>query len=80
MIDRDINYAARQICAEQDAKGDTDTWALYVSGAWDDTIWMHLVEQGIRRGIEMERADHLATDYRHVSPAVMAAALREQSK
>ena len=54
--DRTIRYAARDICAEQEAKHGTDTWAFYVTGAWDDTVWMRLVEQGIRKGIEIGRS------------------------
>jgi hypothetical protein len=48
-----ITHAARLICAEQAAKSDNKDAARYLSGAWDDTIWMRLVEQGIRRGLEI---------------------------
>ena len=54
--DMTIRYAARQICAEQADKDKSDTWAFYVTGAWDHTVWMRLVEQGIRKGIEIGRS------------------------
>lgn len=54
--DMTIRYAAREICAEQEAKSDTDTWAFYTTGAWDDTVLMRLVEAGIRKGIEIGRS------------------------
>jgi len=56
MTDKEITHAARQICADQCEKQDNSDVQLYLSGGWDHTIWMRLVEQGIRRGIEVERA------------------------
>jgi hypothetical protein len=54
--DMTIREAARVICSNQAAKSDTPELSLYMSGAWDDTIWMRLVEQGIRKGIEIGRS------------------------
>lgn len=51
-----IREAARVICSNQAAKSDTPELSLYMSGAWDDTIWMRLVEAGIRKGIEIGRS------------------------
>lgn len=99
MTDEQITQAAREICALQAWKSSSLESEKYLSGGWDHTIWMRLVERGIRHGIEVERsgiarwlmgygerqtadsvkrADHIATDDRHVSPTVMAAALRER--
>ena len=50
-----IRKAAREICATQEAKSDINTAAFYTLGKWDDTVWMRLVEQGIRKGIEIGR-------------------------
>jgi hypothetical protein len=50
-----IREAARKICATQEAKSDTNTAAFYALGKYDHTIWMRLVEQGIRKGIEIGR-------------------------
>jgi len=101
MTDEQITKDARAICAAQADKQNNSDGQIYLSGGWDHTIWMRLVERGIRHGIEVERsgiarwlmgygerqtadsvkrADHVATDDRHVSPAVLAAALREASK
>jgi hypothetical protein len=55
MTDKEITHAARQICAAQCENQDNSDGQLYLSGGWDHTIWMRLVEQGIRRGIETER-------------------------
>lgn len=52
MTDEQITQAARAICAEQCDKQDNSDGQLYRSGGWDHTIWMRLVEQGIRRGLE----------------------------
>jgi hypothetical protein len=52
MTDKEITHAARQICAEQCEKQDNSDGQLYLSGGWDHTIWMRLVEQGIRRGLD----------------------------
>ena len=51
-----IREAARAICYDQAAKSDKPEITLYMSGAWDDTIWMRLVEQGVRKGIEIGRS------------------------
>jgi len=101
MTDEQITKDARAICAAQADKQNNSDGQIYLSGGWDHTIWMRLVERGIRHGIEVERsgiarwlmgygerqtadsvkrADHVATDDRHVSPAVLAAALREQGQ
>jgi len=101
MTDEQITKDARAICAAQADKQNNSDGQIYLSGGWDHTIWMRLVERGIRHGIEVERsgiarwlmgygerqtadsvkrADHIATDDRHVSPAVLAAALREQGQ
>jgi hypothetical protein len=58
MTDEEITKAAREICAAQAAKSDTPERTLYRSGAWDDTVWMRLVEQGIRRGLEGQTDDN----------------------
>ena len=50
-----ICHAARSICAYQAAKQDNDDYEKYVSGEWDHTIWMRLVQQGIQKGIEIGR-------------------------
>jgi hypothetical protein len=57
MTDEEITQAARQICAEQAQKEDNSDGQLYLSGGWDHTIWMRLVEQGIRKGIEGQKND-----------------------
>lgn len=51
-----IREAARAICSNQAAKSDTPEMSLYMSGDWDHTVWMRLVEQGIRKGIEIGRS------------------------
>ena len=56
MTDEQITHAARAICVEQSSKQDNGDWQIYASGGWDHTIWMRLVEDGIRKGIETERA------------------------
>jgi hypothetical protein len=50
-----IREAARAICSNQAANSDTPEMSLYMSGQWDHTIWMRLVEEGIRKGIEIGR-------------------------
>jgi hypothetical protein len=52
MTDKEITQAARAICAEQAINGFISVHAKYMSGAWDNSVWMHLVELGIRRGLE----------------------------
>lgn len=56
MTDKEVTHAARAICAAQCDKQDNGDGQLYLSGGWDHTVWMRLVEQGIRKGIEAERA------------------------
>jgi hypothetical protein len=50
-----ITQAARRICAAQCDKQNNSDGQLYRSGGWDHTIWMRLVEQGIRKGVEIGR-------------------------
>jgi len=50
-----ITHAARAICSNQAAKSDTPEMSLYMSGAWDHTVWMRLVIEGIQKGIEIGR-------------------------
>lgn len=56
MTNEQITQAARAICAAQASKSDTPEMSLYMSGAWDETVWMRLVEEGIRTGIELATA------------------------
>jgi hypothetical protein len=56
MTDKEITKAARHICAAQAFKSDNKGAARYLSGEYDHTIWMRLVEQGIRKGIEIGRS------------------------
>jgi hypothetical protein len=56
MTDEEITKAARNICASQADKQDNSDGQLYLSGGWDHTVWMRLVEQGIRKGIEIGRS------------------------
>ena len=51
-----IRKAAREICAAQAEKNDSVNANLYLSGVWDHTVWMRLIEQGIRKGIEIGRS------------------------
>lgn len=52
-----IRQAAREICAAQSAqRGDEYAVALYLSGDYDYLPVMRLVEQGIRKGIEIGRS------------------------
>lgn len=51
-----IRKAAREICAAQAEKQDSYGWKAYLSGERDHTVWMRLVEQGIRKGIEIGRS------------------------
>ena len=57
MTDKEITHAARQICAEQAWKHDSDASQNYLIGNYDHTVWMRLVEQGIRKGIEGQKND-----------------------
>lgn len=52
MTDEQITQVARLICAAQADKQDNGDSQLYLSGGWDHTVWMRLVEQGIRKGLE----------------------------
>jgi hypothetical protein len=52
MTDEEITKAAREICAAQAGKKDSPESYNYLVGNYDHTIWMRLVEQGIRKGIE----------------------------
>ena len=52
MTDEQITQAAREICAAQAWKKDSPESQNYLIGNYDHTVWMRLVEQGIRRGIE----------------------------
>jgi len=51
MIDEQITQAARAICAAQADRQDNEDSQRYLSGDWDHTIWMRLVEKGIHQGI-----------------------------
>ena len=48
-----ITQVARLICAAQADKQDNGDSQLYLSGGWDHTVWMRLVEAGIGTGIMM---------------------------
>ena len=54
MTEEQITLAAREICAEQAQKQDNDDGTRYLVGYYDHTVWMRLVEQGIRRGLEWQ--------------------------
>lgn len=55
--DMTIREAAREICALQAQKdASSDASDYYLNGNYDHTIWMRLVEQGIRKGIEIGRS------------------------
>ena len=51
-----IRNIARALCAEQEAKSNTVNATFYLNGDWDHTVWMRLVEQGVRKGIEIGRS------------------------
>jgi len=55
MTDEQITHAARAICAAQADKQDNGDSQIYLSGGWDHIVLMRLVEQGIRKGMEIER-------------------------
>ena len=55
MTEEQITHAARAICATQADKQDNGDSQIYLSGGWDHTIWVRLVEDGIRKGMEIER-------------------------
>jgi hypothetical protein len=57
MTGKEITQAAREICAQQAAKGFNSDHDNYMSGKYDHTVWMRLVERGIRKGIEMQAED-----------------------
>ena len=50
-----ITHAARAICATQADKQDNGDSQIYLSGGWDHVVLMRLVEEGIRKGIEIGR-------------------------
>jgi hypothetical protein len=56
MTDEEITKAAREICAEQARKSSGEESQNYLNGNYDHTVWMRLVEQGIRKGIEQHEA------------------------
>jgi hypothetical protein len=51
-----IREAARRICAAQAWKHDSLASQNFLSGEYDQTSWVLLVEQGIRKGIEIGRS------------------------
>ena len=51
-----IREAAREICALQAWKSSGEESQNYLNGNYDHTVWMRLVEQGIRKGIEIGRS------------------------
>lgn len=57
MTDEQITQAAREICAAQAWKKDSPESQNYLIGNYDHTVWMRLVEQGIRRGLEGQKND-----------------------
>ena len=56
MTDEQITKAAREICAAQAEKEDSYSAESYLIGNYDHTIWMRLVEEGIRKGIEIGKS------------------------
>lgn len=57
MTDEEIRQTAREICAVQAAqRDDEDGKIFYLSGVNDNQLVMRLVEQGIRKGIEIGRS------------------------
>ena len=85
MTDEQVIKAARAICAAQADKQNNGDSQIYLSGGWDHTIWMQLVEKGIRKGMEIERtkiADwFLAYNQRQLADSVKRADyIKEQSK
>lgn len=56
MTNEQITHAARAICAAQADKQDNGDSQIYLSGGWDHIVLMRLVEEGIRKGMEAERA------------------------
>jgi hypothetical protein len=61
MTDEQITLAAREICAAQADKQDNSDSTRYLSGQYDRTVWMRLVEQGIRKGMKMDKFDPLVS-------------------
>lgn len=49
-----IRKAARSICAAQ--SDDADNALDFLAGELDNSVWMAIVEQGIRRGIQIGRS------------------------
>jgi hypothetical protein len=56
MTDEEITKTARNICAQQARKSSGEESQNYLNGNYDHTVWMRLVEQGIRKGIEIGRS------------------------
>jgi hypothetical protein len=57
MTDEQITQAARAICATQAAKENNDYAPRHLVDDWlPPAIWMRLAEEGIRQGMEAERA------------------------
>jgi hypothetical protein len=61
MTDEEITKAAREICAAQAGKKDSPESYHYLIGNYDHTVWMRLVEQGIRKGMKMDKFDPLVS-------------------
>jgi hypothetical protein len=54
MTDEEITKSARQICAEYYSKeGFSSGSQSIIDGDCDDTLWMRLIKQGVRKGIEI---------------------------
>ena len=56
--DMTIRKAAREICAAQAAQcgSEASCVAFYLSGDYDHLVGLRMVEQGIRKGIEIGRS------------------------
>jgi hypothetical protein len=85
MTNEQITHTARAICAAQADKQDNSDGQVYLSGGWDHTIWMRLAEEGIRKGIEAERAAasdwFLKRNQRQLADSIIRADhMKEQSK
>lgn len=55
MTNEQITHAARTICSTQAERQTNDDSQRYLVGDLDRTVWMRLVEDGIRKGMEIER-------------------------
>lgn len=51
-----IRETARRICAAQAEKEDSFRYQHFLSGRYDETVWMRLTEEGVRQGIKIARA------------------------